>query len=336
MSSILQLPSIINILRYTGQEWPNHMGFTKGECGSWAKNLGLPKGGDIIIYPGCCEMEIAYMPIYIKNAKEIWGNGEITKEEFLKTLRKRLDEEYPKLDKVRFDLFALPLRAAVKLLKEVGYKIGFLYDEEPFTCIHYSKVGLEDLIQDYVKKKYKVFKEYGVKKVITTSPMSVGAMLNIYPQYIDNFDLEVDFYLNAVISRIDKLPKKSITKEPVVVHDCHNWGRTFRELNVPDKLRTLLEYVGGIDVEPRYNKETVHCCGAPSGLIDPETSALIGKNRLMELLEPMDSSGARKIVMACPNCFNTLYNALQRFGPKDVEMYDIAYYTVKRLFGGVE
>ena len=336
MSSMFEVPEIIYILKYTGLEWLNHMGFTEGECGRWAEGLNIPKGGDTILYPGCFEMEMAYMPIYIKNAKEIWGKWGYSKEKFLKELRKRLDIEYPKLGMERFSLFANPLRAVAKLLKAIDYKFGFLYEDDLLTCAHYDRMGLDDLTEYYIRNKYKLLRENGVKTVITTSPMSAAAMLKVYPKYVDNFDLDVKFYLDVILDKIDLLPKKNLPKEPVVVHDCHNWGRTLRELDVPDKLRSLLEYVGGIDIEPRYNRENVHCCGAPSGMVDSATVALIGKNRLYELLEPMKSTGAKKIVMACPNCFNTLYNALVDFGPEDVKMYDIAYYAATRLFGGVD
>ena len=333
MSTTFRLPKFIHIFYATGMKWPNHMGFFKGECGIWAKDLELPKGGDTILYPGSYEMEFVYMPTHLKNAYELWSEDKPI-DEFLNEFKARLAVEYPKVEESRVKMFGEPLKATVYILKKLGYEFGFLYEDDVLTGAHFSLLGLDKPLEKQARDACEIFKRYNIKKLITTNPASTYAALNIFPKYMDGYNIDVVHYLDLYEKRLDKLPKASV-KEPVVIHDCHFWGRTLRELKIDEKLRIVLEHIGAEPVEPKYTRNHVHCCGAPASLADPQTSSLMALYRLNELIEAARASNSKVIITACPSCFNALYAALKKYGPKDIEMMDISLYIVKRVFGGV-
>ena len=76
------------------------------------------------------------------------------------------------------------------------------------------------------------------------------------------------------------------------------------------------------------------CCGAPISLIDSKTALILGRDKLNELLESVRETNINKVVMACPCCYSNIYNAMQKFGVKEIQLYDIASYIVTHISGG--
>jgi len=330
----LLTPDIVKVVDLSGQRWENPIFLSREKYHQWAQGLDIPRDGETIIYPGVYEEGIIHIPTFRKKALEIiaqYGEGE----EAIKKLEEELPEAYETVDPERRRVFEEPLRAITKLLKEAGVEFGYPYEEEPEPGFHQLTMGLDDQVTRIANETISKLKSMGVKRLITTSPAITKLVGHVYPMFVEELGLEIVHFLEVLDPLLDRLPGFRGDKEPVVVHDCHVWGRDLRERKIPDKLRNLLVKAGGEPVEPAYNREHVHCCGAPVGLVDPQTAVLAARNRLWELLEPAKASGAKKIVLTCPSCYNALYAALKKFGPPDVEMLDISVYAVRRLWGGV-
>jgi len=194
-----------------------------------------------------------------------------------------------------------------KILRKIGIDFIKLKDLELCCGSPVLNAGYEEDFKSIVKKNYKMFKEHGVKKIITPCPACFKTINLEYPKYLDDFDIEVEHVSQTIMNAIKngKLKLKKISKPvKVTYHDPCHLGRY---CGVYEEPREILRALGYEIVEMKFNRENAWCCGGGGGLKSnyPELSEEISKERLKQALE----TKAEMIVTTCPMCFSCFEQA---------------------------
>jgi Fe-S oxidoreductase len=172
------------------------------------------------------------------------------------------------------------------------------------------------------KDNIKIFKERGVKKVITECPHCYNTLKNDYRQY--GAELEVihhteliDNQLKAGNLRLNG--SKDLGK--VVFHDSCYLGRYNGIYAAPR--RAVASITGRLptDMERRYDKS--FCCGAGGGRMWMEEST--GKRINVARVEQALKKDPRTICVCCPYCLTMFADGLKDKKADDkVQVLDLA------------
>lgn len=193
-----------------------------------------------------------------------------------------------------------------KLLSEAGVDFIMLKDSEVCCGRPILNAGNRKDAIELAKKNFNIFKEHGVKKIITACPACYQTFLKDYPALVPGWDIEVEFAMitldKAIKSGKLKVVKLSESasgkKEKVTYHDpCH----LSRVCNIYDEPRNVIKSTGVEIKEMKLSRNYSFCCGAGSGVRNnyPEIAHAIGKERIMMAKE----TGADVLVTPCPMCY---------------------------------
>jgi hypothetical protein len=214
-----------------------------------------------------------------------------------------------------------PLRAAVKVLQKLGIDFGYLGENEPCCGGPGYYVGLEKQFRSHAQIAYEQFKSSGVRKIISIVPSCTYTLRNLYPAYIEGFDIEVTHFLEVVLEHIKPGTLKYPKKVKAVYHDSCQLARY---LGLIDEPRRILKSIEGIKLlEPEHTTgEWATCCGGGAGfeVVFPDLSHILAKNRVEELMQ----TGPDIIVTHCPGCIMQLKSGLQELHHNTIEVLDIA------------
>jgi Fe-S oxidoreductase len=202
------------------------------------------------------------------------------------------------------------LRGIVRALTAVGKSPAYLYEDEPYSGVLLYDLGLDEFIDEHIKKVYRLLKSHNVKRIISVDPHTVFMMREIYPKYIEGFDIEVKHYLEILSGESERL-EKSVTKplrKNLVMHDsCY----LTRELGVIDQVRAVLVSLGVNVAEPENTRLDTACCGGPIEYAYQDLTEKISRTRVGEL-----SAISESIVAVCPICLINLSKYEEELGIK--------------------
>ena len=177
------------------------------------------------------------------------------------------------------------------------------------------------LINDIKGRSYDVFKSFGVKKVIGLVPGCTSALRNVYPKYVEGYDLEVQHVLEVIAKRLKETDAKPKVKKKVAVtyHDPCQLSRYLEIIDEPRQIMNAIEGVELIEPDPEQCGRWSTCCGG-GGLeaSDSELSERVGLKRLEELLK----TGASVILSNCPACDLQLTTLTKKVDP-NVKVVDL-------------
>ncbi|MFQ5711522.1 MAG: 2Fe-2S iron-sulfur cluster-binding protein [Candidatus Geothermarchaeales archaeon] len=215
----------------------------------------------------------------------------------------------------------------VKILRDLGVNVGYLYEEEP-SCGHelYLYGFVNDFTQ-YANEVFKLLREAGVKEIIAPDPHVVYAFKELYPRVVKGFDIAVRTLVEVLYETLRGKNLRLSIREGVKVayHDpCY----LARYLGIIEQPRKILSRIDGVEVfEPKSKGLSTRCCGFIS------TYPGLTRDVTAERLKDLVGTGAEKILTACPVCMAQL-----RVGAKalkhDVEVLDIADLVHEVLLGG--
>jgi len=191
-----------------------------------------------------------------------------------------------------------------KILRKCGIDFIVLKDLELCCGSPVINAGYDLDFETLVKKNYKIFKDHGIKKIITPCPACFKTFKLEYPKVIANFDIEVEHVTQTIFNAIKtgKLKLKKINKPvKVTYHDPCHLGRY---CGVYEEPRDILKKLGYKLVEMEFNREMAWCCGSGGGLRAnyPELSEEITKERVKQALQ----TKAQILVTSCPLCYACL------------------------------
>jgi len=207
------------------------------------------------------------------------------------------------------------------VLRNLGIQPGYLAEEEPCCGAPLNHAGLQTKFASNARQAYDKLKSFGVKQVIGIVPYCTHAISNLFPLYVDGYDLEVRHFLEVVA---EKLPSHKLRFPRKVKVTYHDPCQLVRYLSLVEEPRQILRAIEGIElVEPEWTRgEWATCCGGGGGFetVFPELSQVLAVNRASELLE----TGAEIIVTHCPGCIMQLKDGLRELKIEGVEVLDLS------------
>jgi Fe-S oxidoreductase len=219
-------------------------------------------------------------------------------------------------------------RSVVELLKKADVDFGVIGEEESCCGESIRKVGDENLFTKLAQSNISLFKDRGVRKIITTSPHCLYTFRNEYPELGGDFEVIHHSQLLAQLVGDGKLrPSKSLGKK-IAYHDPCYLGR---HNEIYDEPRQVLRDVAGEDmIELERSRVNSLCCGGGGGRIWMETEAgeRFGDLRVEEALE----KGAQALATACPYCIVMLEGSTKTMDKEEeLPVFDLSELLVETV-----
>jgi Fe-S oxidoreductase len=212
--------------------------------------------------------------------------------------------------------------ALAMLLDKAGISWGILGKEEKCCGDSLRRLGNEYVFDRMAKENVAIFKEKGVKKVITQCPHCFSTLKNDYRQF--GLELEVihhsELLRNLVQDGRIKLPKQTSGLGQIVFHDSCYMGRHNGVYDAPREVITLATGAG--PAEMARNRENSFCCGAGGGRMwmEENTGERINLNRVKEAMELKPDT----ICVSCPYCMTMFEDGLKDLKAGGVHVRDVA------------
>lgn len=271
----------------------------KGTCTKWASGLGLPRGGDTIIYTSCLYQlvpAINRLVSLIDKASKVPELARLAPMSLMKSLVKPSQAELDRMSGI--------VRSIALLLRKNGVEFGYLYEDEPYSGALLYELGFEDAFMEYSAVVAKALS--GARRVITIDPHTHNILVNVLPKF-QRIDADVINYME-LIKDVDKRGSGAVT-----IHDSCLYSRYLGLREAPRRL------LGGAGIEVKEDPyltgvTTSMCCGGPIESINPSLSNSIARVRVSGL-----SKLSQVIVTACPICLANL----SRNAPSGVKVIDL-------------
>lgn len=287
----------------------NPLGIRK-KTAQWARGIEFDSNSDTLLYTGNMYQLMSYTANLNKTRKFL---GRRTSDvlasivarfpsiSFVFSLRNSRTVE---------QLFSRSLVSIVALLKKAGLKLKYMGTREPYPGTFLHDLGYAKEFRVYAQKITEMLRNEGIRRIITVDPHTYDLLKFKYPEYVENFDFEVLYYLDL----IEKLNFNK-TDEDVVFHEpCHF---VLRDHNYR-KPEMILRKVSNVRLAHRSGKRS-ECCGGPNELLFPELSESVAERRHNDLVK----TGASRIVTSCPICFSNLN--------RGHKITDVADYLAERV-----
>ena len=193
--------------------------------------------------------------------------------------------------------------ASYELLKIGGYNFKII-EKEPCCGEYIYSAGNLNLAKQIFNDNYTRFKRLGIKNIITTCGGCLYAFNNVYPKYIEDWDIDVKHIIQVIYEGFhNDTIKFAKSHKEITYHDPCRLGRKLNLFDIYDEPRELLTQASIKVNELSNSRHLTPCCGAGSGIrgVDSSISIKIGSNVL-------DQAPTEEIVTACPLCvFNFRY-----------------------------
>jgi Fe-S oxidoreductase len=212
--------------------------------------------------------------------------------------------------------------ALAQLLDKAGVSWGILGKDEKCCGDSVRRLGNEYVFDRMARENVELFRERGVKKIITQCPHCFSTLKNDYRQY--GIELEVihhsELLRNLVQDGRLKLDKTTGEMGATLFHDSCYLGR---HNDVYDAPRQVLEMAtGSAPAEMGRNRDNGFCCGAGGGRMwmEEHTGERINLTRVKEALESKPDT----ICVACPYCLTMFEDGLKDVNAEGVRVRDVA------------
>jgi len=229
-------------------------------------------------------------------------------------------------------------RAVAELLDMAGVSFAVLGNGETCTGDQARRAGNEFLFQQLGAQNAETFKEFKVKKVVSTCAHCFNTLKNEYAAF--GVELEVTHHtqlLNRLVREGRLTPVATgagATKRSITYHDPCYIGRHNGVYSPP---RELLQVLPGAEyVEMERHSEKSFCCGAGGARMwmEENIGERINENRTNEAV----GTGADQIAVGCPFCRVMLSDGLTAAQAKgtareEVEVLDVAQMLLASVKG---
>ena len=229
-------------------------------------------------------------------------------------------------------------RAVAELLDMAGVSFAVLGNGETCTGDQARRAGNEFLFQQLAAQNSETFKEFKVKKVVSTCAHCFNTLKNEYADF--GVELEVIHHtqlLNRLVREGRLTPVADgagASKRSITYHDPCYIGRHNGVYSPP---RELLQVLPGAEfVEMERNCEQSFCCGAGGARMwmEENIGERINVNRTNEAV----GTGADQIAVGCPFCRVMLSDGLTAAQAKgtareEVEVLDVAQMLLASVKG---
>jgi Fe-S oxidoreductase len=290
----------------------------------WARGLGLPRGGETVLYTGLMFQLIPYIE-EMSQAEEKLGDSWLAGftglgRQVNKVVNISAFMGHPPAEvRTAYDQVLIDVAT---LLQQAGVAFGYLYGDELYSGALIYDLGEDELLRSHARKVYDTLKQHGVKHVITIDPHTTNMLRSVYPTVIQGYDLHVKSYLEVLAEQGMK-PVQTLSGE-VAIHDSCVFARYE---GVIDEPRALLGHTGLAVKEPANAGKFTWCCGGPAESLYPGKALENARKRVEQLKD-----AAPAVVTMCPIC---LVN-LQKAAGDAMRLHDISHYLRQAYVGSRE
>lgn len=320
------MPPVLEIIRGNIVKHGNPLAMKGTEVSAWAKELNLPKTGDLLFYTGGEYQLLPFIDSLVKTmtVMDTASKGFSMMMGVRNILEKtgiNAEKIYASVlakDKERFNSVCLK---AAKTLQSLGYNLSYSGEDELYSGALLYELGYWEDLREYGQRVMRVFEESKAKTIVCLSPHAAEVIKLVYPKLGITHDIEVKTFVELVWEQRHKLPAFKTTKT-IAIHDS---CRLARELEISEELRDIFNAVGVKIQEPNRNRTWTTCCGGPSKLLFPELSHTIGSRRVDELQE----TGADVFLTSCPYCLSALQGGSDKKDKEKIEDF------IEFIYGGL-
>lgn len=308
----LPIADVLEILSDNLEKRKGALPLSRRRSVSWSRGLGLPFGGERVLYTGQMYQLMPAIKVLSNRMAEMensalsrfFGLGRnINKVVNISAVLGWLDAgEQTTYDDI--------LRNIVRLLRNSGIEFGCLYEKDLYSGALLYDEGAGEVFARHAGRVYRIFREAGVKRVITVDPHTTNMLRTVYPRVVPGWDLGVQSYLEVLSESGGHLDGR--LDLDLAIHDSCIYARSE---NVMDQPRKLLAEAGVRLHEPELSGRTTHCCGGPLESLFPARAHQIAANRIAQL-----AACGNRVATMCPIC---LVN-LKRAAPPEMEIRDFA------------
>ena len=298
---------------------------------AWASEVSIDYNGDYTFFAGCGYQFMKYAEALtgLSSCMEKIGIG-IDKSIYANNMLSKVGIDVTNIAgsaiKFRADPYKKTLIKSVRILQSLGVSINYMFQNEPCCGSPLYYAGFLDEYRQNAERAFNEFKSNNVRKLIGIIPACVESLKNIYPKYIDGWDIEVFHFLQIVAERIDERGiKLEFNGNPIITyHDPCQLSRYLKIIEEPRKIINSIKNVEFREVGDDKSKKWSTCCGG-GGMEagNPALAERLGLRRVEELL----STGADIIVTQCPACIMQLRRAAKKLksNVKIVDLIDLIY-----------
>ena len=219
------------------------------------------------------------------------------------------------------DRYMKVTRTLVKLFLQAGVSFGILGADEQCCGDAARRAGNEYLAQTQIEANIEMFKELGVKKIVTNCPHGFHTFKYEYPEFGGQFEVVHAAQLLAQLVDQGKLkPAKSLPRT-VTLHDsCY----LARHHGVIDEPRAVLTHLPGTVVrEPERHGKWTFCCGGGGGRMWLEEK--IGDRINLHRFDELSKTSPDVICTCCPFCMTMMADAAKDTGKSEqIRVFDLA------------
>jgi heterodisulfide reductase subunit D len=191
------------------------------------------------------------------------------------------------------------VRATIAILKQAGVQFCMHMDIRGCCGGPLNTVGFLASVKEFARKNLAMFKEAGVKTIVTDCPACAETIAIVYPRLgiKHKFEVLTTTQYFAMLHAAGKLPFTVPVDMTITYHDpCI----TARRLDDVETVRKIFAEIPGLELHEAFlhGKET-QCCGmgGVEHVHHPAVSEAIGSQRLAQLQKV-----APLLVTSCPAC----------------------------------
>jgi len=214
------------------------------------------------------------------------------------------------------------IKNGIKILQESGVKVGIFGENEICCGSPAIRIGDRELFFDLVKRNIELFRDKGVKKIITHCAGCHHVLKYDFPEVPGMPEIEFEVvHITEVLCKLVEEGTITFTKEVPLSVTWHDPCHIGRHCGIYEEPRNILKAIPGIKlVEMERIKDQGWCCGAGAGVRTayPEHALRIATERI----EEAKATGAEAIATCCPYCEQNLNDPIQRNGEK-IKLYDL-------------
>lgn len=204
---------------------------------------------------------------------------------------------------------------------EVDFSI---FGEKEICCGSVAmRTGDRKAFQDISEKNIALFKERGIKKIVTSCAGCYRTLKKDYERRLKDIEvLHIVEFLEELISQ-KNLDLKKLDIQTTYHDPCH----LGRHMELYDAPRRILRKISNL-VEMKSIREGAMCCGAGGGVKKgfPELSLEMAMNRIDDAI----ATGAKTLVSSCPFCYRNLADAIEERN-SEIKMTDLTELFLEAL-----
>ncbi|MBW2304189.1 MAG: (Fe-S)-binding protein [Deltaproteobacteria bacterium] len=222
-------------------------------------------------------------------------------------------------------------KALARLLSRAGVSFGILGDRELCDGNEVRALGETGLFRFLAESNIRMFRELGVRKIVTLDPHAYNAFRREYPGMGGDFEV---LHYTQLLSMLVSQGSLSFSgfRERVVFHDPCYLGRHSGEYEAP---REILDSIPGLErIEMRQSRENAFCCGGGGGnfFTDILGGGEESPNRIR--IRQAVAAGAQVLAVACCQCAKMLEDGIKGENLEDrIRVLDIAEIALTALKG---